>query len=181
MPEPRVIKREEATSLERAPGVTVASSVTKEAGATEISSGITTFEAGASNTTHYHNAEESVIVIEGEGILMINGHENQVRQYDAAFIAPGTHHRRDALQNSLVLRHRGRVPGSGGRLGPSLSLEGLIMPKGPCPLCGLEVDSRPLQNYDQHWIECPTCGTYRIGNYPHTARNLGRLYSARAS
>ena len=37
------------------------------------------------------------------------------------------------------------------------------MPKGPCPLCGLEVDSRPLQNYDQHWIECPTCGTYRIG------------------
>ena len=93
MPEPRVIKREEVSSLERAPGVTVASSVTKETGATEISSGITTFEAGRSNTTHYHNAEESVIVIEGEGILMINGQENHVRQYDAAFITPGTHHR----------------------------------------------------------------------------------------
>ena len=93
MPEPRVIKREEVSNLERAPGVTVASSVTKEIGATEISSGITTFEAGRSNTTHYHNAEESVIVIEGEGILMINGQENHVRQYDAAFITPGTHHR----------------------------------------------------------------------------------------
>ena len=93
MPEPRVIKREDVSSLERAPGVTVASSVTKEVGATEISSGITTFEAGASNTTHYHNAEESVIVIEGEGILMINGQEHQVRQYDAAFITPGAHHR----------------------------------------------------------------------------------------
>ena len=93
MTEPRVIRREEVSSLERAPGVTVASSVTKETGATEISSGITTFEVGRSNTTHFHNAEESVIVIEGEGILVINGQENYVRQYDAAFITPGTHHR----------------------------------------------------------------------------------------
>ena len=93
MPEPRVIKREDVSSLERGPGVTVASSVTKDVGATEISSGITTFEAGASNTTHYHNAEESVIVIEGEGILMINGQEHEVRQYDAAFITPCAHHR----------------------------------------------------------------------------------------
>ena len=34
-------------------------------GATEISSGITTFQEGSSNTTHYHNAEESVIVRRG--------------------------------------------------------------------------------------------------------------------
>ena len=93
MSDPRLIRREEVDSVQRAPGVSVASSVTKEVGATEISSGITTFEAGTSNTTHYHNAEESVIVIEGEGILMINGEENHVRQYDAAFITPGTHHR----------------------------------------------------------------------------------------
>jgi quercetin dioxygenase-like cupin family protein len=93
MSEPRVIRREEVESLQRAPGVSVASSVTKEVGATEISSGITTFQAGSSNTTHYHNAEESVIVMEGEGILMINGEENHLRQYGAALITPGTHHR----------------------------------------------------------------------------------------
>ncbi len=93
MSDPRLIRREEVDSVQRAPGVSVASSVTKEMGATEISSGITTFQAGTSNTTHYHNAEESVIVIEGGGILMINGEENHVRQYDAAFITPGTHHR----------------------------------------------------------------------------------------
>ena len=93
MSDPRLIRREEVDSVQRAPGVSVASSVTKEVGATEISSDITTFQAGTSNTTHYHNAEESVIVIEGEGILMINGEENHVRQYDAAFITPGTHHR----------------------------------------------------------------------------------------
>ena len=92
MTSPRVIRQQGASSIQRAPGVSVESMVNKEAGSTEISSGITTFEAGTSNSTHYHNAEESVIVIEGEGILMINGQENHVRQYDAAFITPGTHH-----------------------------------------------------------------------------------------
>ena len=93
MSEPRVIRREEVDSLQRAPGVSVASSITKETGATEISSGITTFQSGTSNTTHFHNAEESVIVIEGSGILIINGVEYQVRQYDSAFITLGTYHR----------------------------------------------------------------------------------------
>ena len=93
MSEPRVIRREEVDILQRAPGVSVASSITKENGATEISSGITTFQSGTSNTTHFHNAEESVIVIEGSGILIINGAEYQVREYDSAFITPGTHHR----------------------------------------------------------------------------------------
>ena len=55
--------------------------------------GITTFQAGTSNRTHFHNAEESVIVIEGSGTLMINGEQHEVRQYDSAFITPGTHPR----------------------------------------------------------------------------------------
>ena len=93
MPEPRVIRSSEVDTLQRAEGVTVASHINKEFGATEISSGITSFEAGRSNTTHYHNAEESVIVIEGGGILLINGVEHQVAVGDAAFITPGTHHR----------------------------------------------------------------------------------------
>ena len=93
MPSPRIIRGSEVEHLQRAPGVTVAGFVTKEVGATEISSGITSFEPGCSNTTHYHNAEESVIIIEGGGILMINGEENQVTVNDAAFITPGTAHR----------------------------------------------------------------------------------------
>ncbi len=93
MPEPRVIRGEEVPQLQRAEGVTVASHINKEFGATEISSGITGFDPGCSNTTHYHNAEESVIVIEGQGILMINGAEHRVGAGDAAFITPGTRHR----------------------------------------------------------------------------------------
>ena len=93
MPEPKVIRGGEVQHLERAPGVTVSSFVTKAAGATEISSGITSFDAGCSNTAHYHNAEESVIVIEGEGVLIINGVEHPVSIGDGAFITPGAHHR----------------------------------------------------------------------------------------
>jgi len=93
MPSPRIIKNDDISHRETLPGVTVAAYVTKEAGATEISSGITTFCPGRSNTTHYHDAEESVIVIQGEGFLVINGQEIRVTANDAAFITPGTHHR----------------------------------------------------------------------------------------
>ncbi len=34
-----------------------------------------------------------MIVIEGSVILMINGDQHDVRQYDSAFITPGTDHR----------------------------------------------------------------------------------------
>lgn len=90
---PRLIRQESVNPTERAPGVTVSSMVNEENGATQISSGITTFAPGCSNTTHYHNAEESVIVLEGEGVLVIQGEEHQVKPHDAAFITPGAHHR----------------------------------------------------------------------------------------
>ncbi len=93
MSEPRVIRREEVDILQRAPGVSVASSITKENGATEISSGIITFQSDTSNTTHFHTAKESVIVIGGCGILIINEAEYQTRKYDSAFITPGAHYR----------------------------------------------------------------------------------------
>ncbi len=57
MTTPRLIRHETVNHLERAPGVTVSSRINEENGATQISSGITTFAPGCSNTTHYHNAE----------------------------------------------------------------------------------------------------------------------------
>ncbi len=93
MASPRLIREDSINHVERAPGVTVSGMVGEESGATQISSGITTFAPGCSNTTHFHNAEESVIVIEGEGIMVIGGEEHHVEPNDAAFITPGTHHR----------------------------------------------------------------------------------------
>ena len=93
MTSPRVIWHDTISQTQGAPGVTVSRMVTEETGATQLSSGITTFGPGSSNTTHFHNAEESVIVIEGEGTLILQGQEHHLKQYDAAFVTPGTHHR----------------------------------------------------------------------------------------
>ena len=74
------------------PGVVLTSLVDGNTGATQISSGVAEFEVGASAPTHYHDAEESVIVIEGTGLMVINGEEHIVHPNDAAFISPGAHH-----------------------------------------------------------------------------------------
>lgn len=93
MSSPRVIRQDSISQIQRAPGVTVSNIITEEAGATKLSSGITTFAPDCSNTTHFHNAEESIIVIEGEGILVLQGQEHHLKPYDGAFITAGTHHR----------------------------------------------------------------------------------------
>ena len=93
MASPKLIRQDTVKHLERAPGVIVSTMVGEDSGASEISSGITSFAPGSSNTTHFHNAEESVIVIEGEGVMVIGGEEHHVKPNDAAFITPGTHHR----------------------------------------------------------------------------------------
>ena len=59
-----------------------------DTGATQLSSGVAEFAVGASAPMHYHDAEESVIVIEGEGLMVINGQEHIVHPNDAAFIPP---------------------------------------------------------------------------------------------
>mgnify|MGYP003326738284 CR=1 FL=1 len=63
-----------------------------DTGSTQISSGVAEFAVGAGAPVHYHDAEESVIVIEGEGLMVTNGEEHVVIPNDAAFISAGAHH-----------------------------------------------------------------------------------------
>ena len=92
MGQPKLIRFDHAEHVERRPGVFLTSLVDGECGATQISSGIAAFSVGSSAPTHYHDAEESVIVIEGEGLVMIEGEEHVVKPNDAVFITPGAHH-----------------------------------------------------------------------------------------
>ena len=92
MGQPKLIRFEDVERVERRPGVFLTSLVDGDSGATQISSGVAEFAAGASAPTHYHDAEESVIVIEGVGLMVIDGEEHIVRPNDAAFLSPGAHH-----------------------------------------------------------------------------------------
>ena len=93
MTSPRVIWHDAIIPTQNTPGVTGSRIVTEATGATQLSTGIVTFAPGATNATHFHNAEESVIVIEGKGTLVLQGQEHQLKPYDGALITPGTHHR----------------------------------------------------------------------------------------
>ena len=138
MPEPRVIRANEVDTLQRAEGVTVASHINKEFGATEISSGITSFEAGRSNTTHYHNAEESVIVIEGRGHpddqrRGAPGSRGRRRLHHPRHTPPPHQHRRRPVPHRVVVCDGGRDADAGGGLGSQVRFQqvgGVLQPDG---------------------------------------------------
>ena len=88
MPKAKLVRFDSVEHQNKRPGVLLTSLVDGDTGATKISSGVAEFAVGASAPTHYHNAEESVIVIEGEGLMVINGEEHIVHPNDAAFIPP---------------------------------------------------------------------------------------------
>ena len=89
----KLIRYESVGLTEPLPGVTVSLMVGEETGATQISSGVVSYGPGTSIATHHHNAEETMIVIEGEGLLVLQGEEHHLKPYDAVFITPGANHR----------------------------------------------------------------------------------------
>ena len=92
MPKAKFVPFDSVEHQERRPGVVLSSLVDGDTGATQLSSGVAEFAVGASAPMHYHDAEESVIVIEGEGLMVIDGQEHIVHPNDDAFISPGARH-----------------------------------------------------------------------------------------
>ena len=92
MPKAKFVPFDSVEGQNKRPGVVLTSLVDGDTGATKISSGVAEFAVGAKAPMHYHDAEESVIVVEGEGLMVINGEEHIVTPNDAAFISPGAHH-----------------------------------------------------------------------------------------
>ena len=84
--------KEKVCNLQQAPSTSISSSVTKENDATEISSEITTFQSGTTNTIYSHSAEKSMIIVKGSRILIFSGIEYQIKQSNSPFITPRIHH-----------------------------------------------------------------------------------------
>ncbi|MEX1135144.1 MAG: cupin domain-containing protein [Acidimicrobiia bacterium] len=55
--------------------------------------GITTFPPGTRIREHCHNTVEQVVVIEGSGVVEIDGKETAVGLHDATQVEPGVYHR----------------------------------------------------------------------------------------
>jgi putative monooxygenase len=67
--------------------------VTRKCGSTSLINGITAFEAGAKIGLHFHNCEESVLILEGEAIAEIDGTRHHLKAGDTTWIPPNVPHR----------------------------------------------------------------------------------------
>jgi putative monooxygenase len=67
--------------------------VTRKCGSTSLINGITAFEAGAKIGLHFHNCEESVLILEGEAIAEVDGTRHHLKAGDTTWIPPNVPHR----------------------------------------------------------------------------------------
>jgi quercetin dioxygenase-like cupin family protein len=80
-------------STDRGGGARTIPLVTRKIGTRQLLNGITIIGPGSAIPMHSHNCEESVIVLEGEGIADIAGEEFAIQALDTTWIPPNLPHR----------------------------------------------------------------------------------------
>jgi quercetin dioxygenase-like cupin family protein len=93
MAQARVFKFGQIPTVPRGGGVETRPLVEESVGASNITSGITTFPPGAAIRLHSHNTEEMVTILEGEGTVEVEGRQTELGRYDTTFVPPGLFHR----------------------------------------------------------------------------------------
>jgi len=92
-PRPVILRPAQLPAHERGGGARTIPLVTPGLGSTSFINGITTFDPGAGVPLHSHNCAESVVVLEGEAIVEIEGVEHELRANDTTFLPPNVAHR----------------------------------------------------------------------------------------
>ena len=89
----RILRPSACTPRERGGGARTIPLVNALVGSEKTLSGITEFDPGAAIALHYHNCEETVVLLSGEGIAEIDGEQFTVRPLDTSWIPAGVPHR----------------------------------------------------------------------------------------
>ncbi len=87
-----VLRPAEITPRERGGGASTIPLVSQLVGSKDFLNGITRFGPGAAIAEHFHNCDESVILLHGEAIAHIDGVAHRVGVGDTSFIPAGVHH-----------------------------------------------------------------------------------------
>lgn len=90
---PTILYAGQLRVIERGGGARTTPLVTRQVGAKSLINGITAFDPGASIAVHKHNCEESVIVLEGEAIVEIDGVSHRAAANDTVWIPADIPHR----------------------------------------------------------------------------------------
>lgn len=94
-----VLRPSDLPVYERGGGARTTALVGPSIGASAFINGITSFAPGSAIPFHSHNCEESVMLVEGEAVLDIDGREIRLQPLDTTWIPPNVSHRfRNASQ-----------------------------------------------------------------------------------
>ena len=89
----QILEYDKVGEVDRGTGVKTRLMVHKGIGSQGLTNGITTFEPGAKIALHYHNCDESVVVIEGEALCEVDGKQHKMKAWDTTFVPAGVPHR----------------------------------------------------------------------------------------
>ena len=88
-----ILRPSERPTNDRGGGARTTPLVTRACGSTSIINGITAFDPGAAIGLHFHNCEESVMVIEGDAIAEVDGVRHALGTGDTTWIPANVPHR----------------------------------------------------------------------------------------
>jgi quercetin dioxygenase-like cupin family protein len=90
---PVILRPAELPRVDRGGGVTTTPLVSRRVGSTGLINGITAFAPGTAIALHTHNCEESVMVLEGEAIVEIDGARHPMGPGDTTWVPANVPHR----------------------------------------------------------------------------------------
>lgn len=102
--QPRVLRPSEIASHDRGGGAKTTPLVSPAIGAQGFINGITEFAPGAAIPFHSHNCEESVVLLEGDAMLDIDGKEYPVKPFETTWIPPNMSHRFRNLSDTQPMK-----------------------------------------------------------------------------
>ena len=88
-----ILEFDKLGEVDRGTGVKTKLLAHKGIGSEHITNGITRFEPGAKIALHYHNCDESVVIVEGEAVADVDGQRHTMGVYDTTFVPAGVPHR----------------------------------------------------------------------------------------
>lgn len=89
---PQIFRPDELKTNDRGGGARTTPLTTTERGATAFLNGMTSFDPGAQIAHHTHNVTESVMVIEGDAIVDIDGVRTALRTFDTTLVPANIPH-----------------------------------------------------------------------------------------
>lgn len=102
--QPAILRPAELPATDRGGGTKTIPLVSPRVGSQQMLNGITVIAPGKAIGLHAHNCEESVIVLEGQGVVELDGVDHPVATFDTTWVPAGVPHRFKNTSDAQPLR-----------------------------------------------------------------------------